>query len=80
MWLGDGFIQVFLVEVALELSLGGQIGINGENGEMVGKNIPYHEKSKCKGPVAGRHEVSQEAGRKWTCLSTERKGVGDGVR
>lgn len=43
-------------------------------------DISYHEKSKCKGPVSGRNEVSQKAGRRWMCLRTERERVGDGAR
>ena len=53
--------------MVLELRFARQIRVNGENGETVGKDISYHEKSKCKGPVSGRNEVSQEAGMEGGC-------------
>lgn len=45
------------MEVALELIFEGQVGVNGENGVRVGKNISYHEKSKCRGTVVGGNKV-----------------------
>ena len=38
------FIEVFPMKVTLELIFERQIGLNGENGVRVGKDIPYMER------------------------------------
>lgn len=65
------------MEVVLKLIFEGQVGVNCVR---VGRNIPYHEESKCYGPVAGGNKVRPGNRKKAMCLSSEKEGVGDDAR